>query len=194
MLAGVLRQITGQMANMAKNQSYSGAGHSVKKAYNAYVPEAYKSKFYLEKSLVPWNVLQRNNAKDSEEVKVIDSIFKNKFNGLEDGSYFMWRPEVINTIHMANLLVRRKYMFITMFLDKKEARLSTMCIFTTFTESSYVDLIEELELTYGGRNCCFDFVRTKLINGSKLKLNDLSNMHDIRGRIENFIKHCLMQD
>jgi hypothetical protein len=45
---------------------------------------------------------------------------------------------------------------------------------------------------YGGRNRCFDFVRTKLINGSKLKLNDLTNMHDVRGRIENFIEHCHM--
>jgi hypothetical protein len=136
--------------------------------------------------------MPRKNAKDSEEIKVIDSIFKNKFNGLEDGSYFMWRPEVINTIHTANLSVQRKHMFITKFLDKKEARLAAMCIFTTFTASTYVDLIQELQLTYGGRNRCFDFVRTKLIKGSKLKLNDLTNMHDVRGRIENFIKHCHM--
>jgi hypothetical protein len=68
-------------------------------------------------------------------------------------------------------------MFITKFLDRKEVRLVAMCIFTTFTASTYVDLIEELELRYGGLNHCFDFVRTKLINGSKLKLNDLTNMH-----------------
>jgi hypothetical protein len=141
---------------------------------------------------VPWNVLPRDNAKDSKEIKVIDSIFKNTFKGLEDGSYFMWRPEVINTIHTANLLVQRKYMFITKFLDRKEARLAAMCIFTTFTASTYVDLIEELELTYGGCNRCFDFVRTKLINENKLKLSDLTNMHDVRGRIENFIEHCHM--
>jgi hypothetical protein len=35
-------------------------------------------------------------------------------------------------------------------------------------------------------------VRTKLINGSKLKLNDLTNMHDVRGRIENLFEHCHM--
>jgi hypothetical protein len=104
----------------------------------------------------------------------------------------MWRPEVINTIHTATLSVQRKHMFITKFLDRKEVRLAAMCIFTTFTASVYLDLIDELELTYGGLNCCFDFVRTKLINGSKLKLNDLTNMHDVRGRIENFIKHCHM--
>jgi hypothetical protein len=92
----------------------------------------------------------------------------------------------------ANLLVQRKYMFGTKFLDKKEARLAAMCIFTTFTASRYVDLIEELELTFRGRNCCFDFVRTKLVNGSKLKLNNLTNMHDVRGRIANFIEHCHM--
>ncbi len=95
-----------------------------------------------------WNVLPRDNKKDSKEIKVIDSIFKNTFKRLEDGSYFMWRPEVINTIHMANLSIQRKYMFITKLLDKKEARLAAMCIFTTFTASTYVDLIEELELTY----------------------------------------------
>jgi hypothetical protein len=167
---------------------------SVKEVYDAYVPTAYKSKFYLEKLPAPWYVMPRNNAKDSEEIKVIDSIFKNKFNKLEDGSYFMWRPEVINTKHTANLWVQRKYMFITKFLDRKEARLAAMCImcFTTFTASTYVDLIQELELKYGGCNCCFDFVRTKLINSSKLKLNDLTNMHDVRGRIENFIEHCHM--
>jgi hypothetical protein len=125
-----------------------GAGHNVKEAYDAYVPTSYNSKFYLEKLPVPWNVLPRNNAKDSEEIKVIHSIFKNMFKGLEDGSYFMWRPEVINTIHRGNLLVQRKYMFITKFLDRKEARLAAMCIFTTFTASTYVDLIEEWELTY----------------------------------------------
>jgi hypothetical protein len=54
-----------------------------------------------------------------------------------------------------------------------------------------MDLIEELELTYGGPNRCFDFVRTKLINSNKL--HDLTNMHDARGRIENFIEHCHMQ-
>jgi hypothetical protein len=145
----------------------------------------------LEKLPAPWNVMLRKNAKDSEEIKVIDSIFNNKFTGLEDGSYFMWRPEFINTKHTANLSVQRKHMFITKFLDKKKARLAAMCIFTTFTASMYVDLIQELELTYGGHNHCFDFVRTKLINGSKLKLNDLTNMHDVRGRIENFIKHSL---
>jgi hypothetical protein len=166
MLAGVLKQITGQMANMTQNQSYSGAGHNVKEAYDAYVPTSYKSKFYLDKLPVPWKVLPRNNAKDSEEIKVIDSIFKNTFKGLEDGSYFMWKPEVINTIHTANLSVQSKYMFITKLLDKKEARLAAMCILTTFTASTYVDLIEE----YGGRNGCFDLVRTKLINGNKLKL------------------------
>jgi hypothetical protein len=142
--------------------------------------------------LEPWNVMPKTNAKDSEEIKVINSIFKNKFSGLDDGSYFMWRPEVINTIHTANLLVQRVHMFITKFLDRKEVRLAAMCIFTTFTVSMYVDLIEELELMYGGLNRCFDFVRTKLINGSKLKLNDLTNMHDVRGRIENFIEHCHM--
>jgi hypothetical protein len=141
---------------------------------------------------VPWNVLPRNNAKDSEEIKVIDSIFKNTFKGLEDTSYFMWRPEVINTIHTANLSVQRKYMFIIKFLDRKEARLAAMCIFTTFTASTYMDQIEELELTYGGCNRCFDFVRTKLINGNKLKLHDRTNMPDVRGRIENFIEHCHM--
>jgi hypothetical protein len=67
-----------------------------------------------------------------------------------------------------------------------------MCIFTTFTASTYVDLIKELELTYGGRNRCFDFVRTKLINGNKLKLHNMTNMHDVRVRIENFIEHCHM--
>jgi hypothetical protein len=67
-----------------------------------------------------------------------------------------------------------------------------MCIFTTFTASTYVDLIQELELTYRGCNRCFDFVRTKLINGNKLKFNDLTNMHDVRGRIENFIEHFYM--
>jgi hypothetical protein len=36
MLAGVLKQITGQMANMTQNQSYSGTGHKVKEAYDAY--------------------------------------------------------------------------------------------------------------------------------------------------------------
>jgi hypothetical protein len=136
--------------------------------------------------------MPRTNAKDSEEIKVIDSIFKNKFSGVDDGSYFMWRPKVINTIHTENLLVQRKHMFITKFLDRKEVRLAAMCIFTTFTASTYVDLIEELELTYGGIKRCFDFVRTKLINGSKLKLNDLTNMQDVRGRIENFIEHCHM--
>jgi hypothetical protein len=137
-------------------------------------------------------VAERHNAKDSEEIKVINSIFKNTFKGLEDGSYFMWRPEVINTIHTENLSVQRKYMFITKFLNKKEARLAAMCIFTTFTASTYVDLIEELELTYGGHTHCFDFVRTKLINGNKLKLHDLTNKHYVRGRIENFINHCHM--
>jgi hypothetical protein len=149
MLAGVLKHLTGQMANMTQKQSYLGEGHSVKEAYDAYVPTAYKSEFYLEKLPAPWNVMPRIKAKDSEEIKVIDSIFKNKFNGLEDGSYFMWRPEVIDTIHTANLLVQRKYMFITKFLDRKEARLAAMCIFTTFTASTYVDVIQELELTYG---------------------------------------------
>jgi hypothetical protein len=133
----------------------------------------------LEKLPVPGNVLQRDNAKDSEEIKIIDSIFKNMFKGQDVSSYFMWRPEVINTIHTANLSVQGKYMFITKFLDRKEARLAAMCIFTTFTASMYVDLIEELELTYGGCNRCFDFVRTKLVNKSKLKLNNLRNMHDV---------------
>jgi hypothetical protein len=31
-----------------------------------------------------------------------------------------------------------------------------------------------------------------LINGNKLKLGDLTNMHNVRGRIENFIEHCYM--
>jgi hypothetical protein len=97
------------------------------------------------------------------------------FKGPEDASYFMWRPEVINTIHTVNLLVQRKYMFITKFLDRKEARLAAMCIFKTFTASTYMDLIKELELTYVGRNRCFNFVRTKFVNGSKLKLSDLTN-------------------
>jgi hypothetical protein len=192
MLAGVLQQIAGQMANISHNQSYSGMGNKVKEAYDAHVPQSYKSRFYLEKLPVPWNMLPRDNAKDSEEIKIINSIFKNMFKGQDDGSYFLWRPEVINTIHTANLLVQRKYMFITKFLDRKEARLAAMCFFTTFTASTYVDLIEELELTYGGRNRCFDFVRTKLVNKSKLKLNNLRNMHDVRERIENFIEHCHM--
>jgi hypothetical protein len=120
MLAGVLKQLAGQMADMTQNRSYSGEGHGVKETYDAYVPIAYKSKFYLEKLPEPWNGMPRKNAKDSEEIKVIDSIFKNKFNGLEDGSYFMWRPEVKNTIHTANLLVQRKHMFITNSWTRKK--------------------------------------------------------------------------
>jgi hypothetical protein len=183
MLAEVFKGLAVQMADMTQNRSYSGEGHGVKETYDVYVPSTYKRKFYLEKLPAPWNVMPRTNAKDSEEIKVIDSIFKNKFNGLEDNSYFMWRTEVINTIHTANLSVQRKHMFITKFLDRKETRLAAMCIFRTFTASSYVDLIQELKLTYGGSNHCFDFVRTKLINGSKLKLNDLTNMHNVRGSV-----------
>jgi hypothetical protein len=192
MLAEVLKGLAGQMADMTHNRSYIGVGHGVKETYDVHVPASYKKKFYLEKLPAPWNVMPRTNTKDSEEIKVNDSTFKNKFNGLDDGSYFMWRPEVINTIHTANLLVQRKHMFITKFLDRKEVRLAAICIFTTFTASTYVDLIEELELTYGVLNRCFNFGRTKLINGSKLKLNDMTNMHDVRGRIESFIEHCHM--
>jgi hypothetical protein len=192
MLAEVLKGLFGQMADMTHNRSYLGVGHGVKETYDVHMPSTYKRKFYLEKLPAPWNVMPRTNAKDSEEIKVIDSIFKNKFNEQDDGSYFMWRPEVMNTIHTANLSVQRKHMFITKFLDRKEARLAAMCIFTMFTASTYVDLIEELELMYGGLNRCFNFVRTKLINGSKFKLTDLTSMHDVRGRIENFIEHCHM--
>jgi hypothetical protein len=56
----------------------------------------------------------------------------------------------------------------------------------------HISCFQEFELTYGGCNHCFDFVRTKLINGNKLKLVDLTNMHDVRGRIDNFIEHCHM--
>jgi hypothetical protein len=31
-----------------------------------------------------------------------------------------------------------------------------------------------------------------LINGNKLKVHTLTNMHDVRGRIANFIEHCHM--
>jgi hypothetical protein len=79
MLAGVLQQIAGQMAKLSHNQSYSGMGNKVKEAYNAHVPQSYKSRFYLEKLSVPWNVLPRDNAKDSEEIKIINSINKNMF-------------------------------------------------------------------------------------------------------------------
>jgi hypothetical protein len=68
MLAGVLQQIAGQMANISHNQSYPGTGNKVKEAYNSHVPQSYKSKFYLEKLPVPWNVLPRDKAKDSEEI------------------------------------------------------------------------------------------------------------------------------
>jgi hypothetical protein len=192
MLAEVLKGLAGQMADMTHNRSYSGVGHGVKETYDVHVPASHKKKLYLEKLPASWNVMPRTNTKDSEEIIVINSIFKNKFNGLDDGSYLMWGPEVRNTIQTANILVQRKHMFITKFLNRKEVRLAAMCSFTTFTTSTYVDLIEELELMYGGLNRCFDFVRTKLINGSKLKLNDMTNMHDVRGRIENFIKHCHM--
>jgi hypothetical protein len=43
-------------------------------------------------------------------------------------------------------------MFITKFLDRKETRLAAMCVFTTFTASTYVDLIKELELRYVRRS------------------------------------------
>jgi hypothetical protein len=131
LLAEVLKGLAGQMADMTHNRSYSGTGHGVKETYDVHVHASYKKKLYLEKLPAPWNVMPRTNAKDSEEIKVIDSIFKNKFSGLDDGSYFMWRPEVINTIHTANLSVQRKHMFITKFLDRKEVRLAAMCIFTT---------------------------------------------------------------
>jgi hypothetical protein len=114
-LAEVLKGLAGQMVDMTHNQSYSGAGHGAKEKYDVHVPASYKKKFYLEKLLEPWNVMPRTNAKDSEEIKVINYIFKNKFSGLDDGSYFMWRPEVINTIHTANISVQRKHMFITEF-------------------------------------------------------------------------------
>jgi hypothetical protein len=89
MLAGVLQQIAGQMVNISHNQSYSGMGNKVKEAYYAHVPQTYKSRFYFEKLPVPWKLLPRDNAKDSEEIKIMDYIFKNTFQGIEDGSYFM---------------------------------------------------------------------------------------------------------
>jgi hypothetical protein len=123
-LAEVLKGLAGQMADMTHNRSYSGAGHGVKETYDVHVHASYKKKFYLEKLPTLWNVMPRTNAKDSEEIKVVDSIFKNKFSGLDDGSYFMWRPEVINTIHTVNLSVQRKHMFITKFLDRKRSKAS----------------------------------------------------------------------
>jgi hypothetical protein len=74
MLAGVLQQIAGQMAKLSHNQSYSGMGNKVKEAYNAQVLQSYKSRFYLEKLPVTWNVLPRDNAKDSKEIKITDPI------------------------------------------------------------------------------------------------------------------------
>jgi hypothetical protein len=70
------------MADKTQNRSYLGEGHGVKETYHAYVPTTYKKKLYLEKLPAPWNVMPRTNTKDSEEIKVIDSIFKNKLNGL----------------------------------------------------------------------------------------------------------------
>jgi hypothetical protein len=102
-LAEVLKGLAGQMVDMTHNRSYSGVGHGVKETYDVHVPASSKKKFYLEKLPEPWNVMRRTSAKDSEEIKVIDFIFKNKFNGLDDGSYFMWRPKVINTILTPNL-------------------------------------------------------------------------------------------
>jgi hypothetical protein len=54
---------------MTQNQSYSGEDHSVKEMYDAYVPTAYKSKFYLKKLPAPWNVMPRKTRKIFKRLK-----------------------------------------------------------------------------------------------------------------------------
>jgi hypothetical protein len=43
----------------------------------------------------PWNVMPRSTERESDELKLVTSTMKTKFDGTEDGKYFEWRPAVI---------------------------------------------------------------------------------------------------
>jgi hypothetical protein len=69
----------------------------------------------------PLNVMPRSTERESDELKLVTSTMKTKFDKTEEGKYLEWRPAVIKCIHKANTALNRKYLMITRYLDTKKS-------------------------------------------------------------------------
>jgi hypothetical protein len=108
---------------------------------------------------------------------------------ISGGSYFDWRPQVIQVIHKANLPIDKKTLQLKKILMTKEST-DLATIAETFGKESYYNLIYQLEEQFGGTQRALQFVKMRLLQGEKLKLHDLSSIHSVKARLLNFINHC----
>jgi hypothetical protein len=139
----------------------------------------------------PWNKQPRNDIKAEIEIKSLDSIKNTFFKGRQDGSYFVWRPQAIQVIHKAKLPIDKRILQHKKILGTKDSMdLATIADSDSFGPESYYNLIYQLEIQFGGKARALLFVKLKLIQGDKLRIQDLSSIYTVKTRLINFINHC----
>jgi hypothetical protein len=126
---------------------------------------------------------------------LVTSTIKTKFEGTEEGKYFEWRPAVIKCIQKANTSLNRKYLMLTRYLDTdKSSELKEMVPHINFSPRTYLNLLLDLEQRYGGQYRALSLVKKRLLNGTKLNIDNLKSVNEVRNQVLAFIDHCYAHD
>ena len=148
-----------------------------------------KKSFYLGLP-DPWDQEPRTNIKEESELRSLKDI-TGKFRGAQDGSYFDWRPIIIEALHKANISIDKKVLYLKKQLSSKDSKdLATLTDCVTFGPETYHNMIFELETQFGGKQKALLYVKLKLLHGDRLRVDSISSINSVRARLQNFVDYC----
>ena len=162
------------------------------------LPGNAKNNFYASLP-APWNVQPDTSGKYSDEYSRMTKFIKDagregeqlvKFNG-DENIYFIWRPLVIPAIHQRNVSIKDKYNTLLRTLKRNsDSLVDGLLNITEPTPENYRNLIEQLEMHYGGADRAYNHAMKRLDNLRRFDANNFSLVIDYHSAICQFISFC----
>ena len=141
----------------------------------------------------PWNVQPRTEGKKEHIYRNVNAVFDDKsksFKGkVNDGSYYIWRVDVIQCIHKAALPISEKILLLNKVVDRTQPVLQMLFMYNTFSPDTYRMLIETLEHDFGGELRIYTYFRNELLKGKKLDFDKRESVQIMRIKIQRYLDH-----
>ena len=142
---------------------------------------------------IPWNKAPRTTGKRIDILKQASMVFPdagtNNFRGNEDGTFFSWRSQFLESVHRQPLSISDKIMHIFRACDREHPTLKIIFSTHSYDPQAYRNIILSLETEFGGAMRAYNHLSEQLFAGNPLEWNSYGSVQQLRARIDKFIEH-----
>ena len=143
---------------------------------------------------IPWNKAPRTTGKRIDILKQANMVFpdagNNNFRGnAQDGTYFAWRSQFIESVHRQPLSISDKIMHIFRACDREHPTLKIIFSTHSYDPQAYRNIVLSLETEFGGAMRAYNHLSEQLFAGNPLEWNSYGSVQQLRARIDKFIEH-----